>query len=48
MKLTYEVEDKPPFGTSLLLAFQHMLAAMGAIIAVPLVVGSAIGFRLMK
>jgi len=43
MKLTYEVEDKPPFGTSLLLALQHMLAAMGAIIAVPLVVGSAIG-----
>ncbi|MCW8331182.1 purine/pyrimidine permease [Photobacterium sp. SDRW27] len=43
MKLFYNVEDKPPVGASILLALQHMLAAMGAIIAVPLVVGSAIG-----
>ncbi len=43
MKLFYNVEDKPPVGTAILLALQHMLAAMGAIIAVPLVVGSAIG-----
>ena len=43
MKLLYNVEDKPQLGTSILLALQHMLAAMGAIIAVPLVVGSAIG-----
>ncbi len=43
MKLFYNVEDKPPVGAAILLAFQHMLAAMGAIIAVPLVVGSAIG-----
>lgn len=43
MKLLYNVEDKPPVGASILLALQHMLAAMGAIIAVPLVVGSAIG-----
>lgn len=43
MRLLYEVEDKPPVGASFLLALQHMLAAMGAIIAVPLVVGSAIG-----
>lgn len=43
MKLFYNVEDKPPVGAAILLALQHMLAAMGAIIAVPLVVGSAIG-----
>jgi len=43
MKLLYEVEDKPPMGATIILALQHMLAAMGAIIAVPLVVGSAIG-----
>lgn len=43
MKLLYRVEDKPPMGAVILLALQHMLAAMGAIVAVPLVVGSAIG-----
>lgn len=43
MKLLYNVEDRPPMGAAILLALQHMLAAMGAIIAVPLVVGSAIG-----
>lgn len=43
MKLLYNVEDRPPLGAWLLLALQHMLAAMGAIIAVPLVVGSALG-----
>ncbi|BDM64510.1 xanthine permease [Shewanella sp. NFH-SH190041] len=43
MKLLYNVEDKPPVGAWILLALQHMLAAMGAIIAVPLVVGSALG-----
>ncbi|MEI6859704.1 MAG: nucleobase:cation symporter-2 family protein [Shewanella sp.] len=43
MKLLYKIEDKPPMGASIVLALQHMLAAMGAIVAVPLVVGSAIG-----
>lgn len=43
MKLLYQVEDKPPMSVSIILALQHMLAAMGAIVAVPLVVGSAIG-----
>ncbi|WP_025820551.1 nucleobase:cation symporter-2 family protein [Shewanella marina] len=43
MKLLYNVEDKPPIGAWFLLALQHMLAAMGAIVAVPLVVGSALG-----
>lgn len=43
MKLLYKVEDRPPLGAGIVLALQHMLAAMGAIVAVPLVVGSAIG-----
>ena len=29
--LLYTVEDKPPFGLSLLLAAQHLLAALGGI-----------------
>ncbi len=43
MKSFYEIEDRPPLGTSLVLALQHMLAAFGAIIAVPLVVGGVLG-----
>lgn len=41
-KLTYSVEAKPPFGLSLLLAAQHLLAALGGIIAVPLVLGNVL------
>ncbi|OOF44745.1 purine permease [Rodentibacter trehalosifermentans] len=41
-KLLYSVEDKPPFGLSLLLAAQHLLAALGGIIAVPLVIGNVL------
>jgi NCS2 family nucleobase:cation symporter-2 len=40
--LLYKVEDRPPVATSLLLAAQHLLAALGGIIAVPLVVGGAL------
>ena len=43
MKLLYKVEQKPPLATSTLLAAQHLLAALGAIIAVPLVVGGVLG-----
>ncbi|EAQ66687.1 xanthine permease [Marinomonas sp. MED121] len=43
MELLYKVEDKPPMATSILLAAQHLLAALGAIIAVPLVVGGVLG-----
>ena len=42
-ELLYHLEDKPPFSISLLLAAQHLLAALGGIIAVPLVIGSALG-----
>lgn len=43
MELFYKVEDKPALGTSVLLAAQHLLAALAAIIAVPLVVGGVLG-----
>lgn len=42
MSLFYKVEEKPPLITSLILAAQHLLAALGAIIAVPLVVGGVL------
>ncbi|MGT2911532.1 nucleobase:cation symporter-2 family protein [Streptococcus cameli] len=41
--LLYRLEEKPPLGTSVILALQHILAAFAGIIAVPLVVAGAIG-----
>ena len=40
--LLYKVEDRPPILTTVLLAAQHLLAALGGIIAVPLVLGGAL------
>ena len=41
-KLLYGVEDRPPsLITTTLLSLQHLLAALGGIIAVPLVFGGA-------
>lgn len=40
--LLFQVEDRPPLLMTFLLAAQHMLAALGGIIAVPLVVGAAL------
>ncbi|MDO6488821.1 nucleobase:cation symporter-2 family protein [Colwellia sp. 6_MG-2023] len=42
MDILYNVEDKPPLGTSILLAAQHLLAALSAIITVPLVIGGVL------
>lgn len=41
-KPLYPVDSKPPFGLTLLLAAQHLLAALGGIIAVPLVLGNVL------
>ncbi|QLB40432.1 uracil-xanthine permease family protein [Mannheimia pernigra] len=41
-KILYPVDSKPPFGLTLLLATQHLLAALGGIIAVPLVIGNVL------
>ena len=40
--LRYPVDSKPPFGLTLLLALQHLLAALGGIIAVPIVIGNVL------
>lgn len=42
--LKYGVEDNPSLATKILLGFQHIFAAFGGIIVVPLVVSSALGF----
>ncbi|WAW14352.1 uracil-xanthine permease family protein [Peptostreptococcus equinus] len=41
-ELQYKIDDKPPFAITLILAFQHILAAFAGIIAVPLVVCAAL------
>lgn len=43
-EMTYGIEDKPPFAVTVVLALQHILAAFAGIVAVPLVIGSALGF----
>ena len=40
MKLTYNVQDKPGFGKTLVFALQQLLAIMAATIAVPSIVGN--------
>lgn len=42
--LKYGVEDNPNLATKILLGFQHIFAAFGGIIVVPLVISSALGF----
>ncbi len=45
-QLLCSLEEKPPLPTTILLAFQHIVTAFGGIVAVPLVVGSALGLPL--
>ncbi|HIH97025.1 MAG TPA: purine permease [Thermoplasmata archaeon] len=45
-EIKYRFDDVPPLPTSLLLAFQHSMAAFGSIIAVPLIVGGALGLTM--
>ncbi|MCT4593561.1 MAG: purine permease [Anaeromicrobium sp.] len=42
-EIMYKIDDKPPIQISILLAFQHIMAAFGGIVAVPLVVGGVLG-----
>lgn len=44
IKLMYGIEDKPRLSMQILLGLQHIFAAFGGIIVVPLVIGSALGF----
>ncbi|KNF06962.1 xanthine permease PbuX [Gottschalkia purinilytica] len=41
--LLYNMDDKPPLGLSIILGFQHLIASFGGIVAVPLVIGQALG-----
>lgn len=41
--IMYKVDDKPPMKVSIILAIQHIMAAFGGIVAVPLIVGGALG-----
>ena len=41
--LLYQIDDRPNLQLSVLLGFQHIVAAFGGIVAVPLVVSSALG-----
>ncbi|MFH1724391.1 MAG: nucleobase:cation symporter-2 family protein [Elusimicrobiota bacterium] len=38
--LEYRIGDRPPLARAVLLALQHMMAAFGGIVAVPLIIGS--------
>ena len=42
-KMTYDVDEMPPIGKSLVLAFQHLFAMFGATILVPILVNAAAG-----
>ena len=44
IKLMYGINDKPKLSMQILLGLQHIFAAFGGIIVVPLVIGSALGF----
>ncbi len=42
-EILYKIDDKPPMHMSIILAFQHILAAFGGIVAVPLVIAGVLG-----
>ena len=44
-EILYKIDDKPPMHMSIILAFQHILAAFGGIVAVPLVVSGVLGIN---
>lgn len=46
-KLTYDIEEMPPLGKSIILAFQHLFAMFGATILVPILVNAAAGAEVL-
>ncbi|KNF07037.1 putative purine permease, partial [Gottschalkia purinilytica] len=42
-ELLYKIDEKPSLPVSVLLAIQHIVTAFGGIVAVPLVIGQALG-----
>ncbi|MCT4660827.1 MAG: purine permease [Tissierellales bacterium] len=45
-EILYKIDDKPPLKIAVLLGIQHIMAAFGGIVAVPLIVGGALGLPL--
>ena len=41
--ILYGLDDKPPFGRALVLGLQHILTMFGSTVAVPLLLGPAMG-----
>lgn len=41
-EILYKIDDRPPIHTSIILALQHIMAAFGGIVAVPLVIGGVL------
>lgn len=46
-KMTYDVDEFPPIGKSIILALQHLFAMFGATILVPILVNSAAGTEIL-
>lgn len=47
-EMIYQLDDRPPLSVAIILALQHILAAFAGIIAVPLVMGSALNFSVQE
>lgn len=47
-EMIYGLDDRPPLTVAIILALQHILAAFAGIIAVPLVIGSALNFSVQE
>ena len=46
-KMTYDIEEMPPLGKSIVLALQHLFAMFGATILVPILVNTAAGSEVL-
>ncbi len=46
-KMAYDIDEMPPIGKSIILAFQHLFAMFGATILVPILVNAAAGAEVL-
>ncbi len=44
-RVLYGIDDRPPFGPAVVLAVQHVLTMFGSTVAVPLLLGPAMGMQ---
>lgn len=47
-KMAYQIDEMPPIGKSIILAFQHLFAMFGATILVPILVNQAAGAEVLS